>query len=112
MNEIKQCRYMVKTPLRVCKKFSKEGGRLALCYLGITETKYNEYAPKEELKPCPFCGGKAIIVHQPKHLYPYHNAGVWCKKCKVHVWHRFDNSLNNETINSMLSDLWNRRAET
>ena len=65
-----------------------------------------------DLKPCPFCGGEAEFVFTPKHFTPYHEAGIWCKnrKCLIHVWHRFDNSISDDEIKEMLTELWNRRA--
>lgn len=66
-----------------------------------------------ELKPCPFCGGPAIIVFKPKIYNSYREAGVWCRKCKIHVWHRFDNSVSDESVKKGLAELWNdRRSET
>ena len=64
-----------------------------------------------ELKPCPFCGGSAKIVFQPKYSNSYRNAGVWCRKCRVHVWNRFDNSISDEDVKNGLIEIWNRRAE-
>lgn len=67
-----------------------------------------------ELKPCPFCGGNAKFVFQPRYFKPYREAGIWCqnRKCLIHVWHRFDNSMDDEDVKDMLTELWNRRAET
>lgn len=65
-----------------------------------------------DLKPCPFCGGKAKFVFQPKYFEPYRNAGIWCqnRECLIYVWHRFDNSISDERAKEMLAELWNRRA--
>ncbi len=38
----------------------------------------------EELKPCPFCGGKAVIAHPKKaDLFTYDKYYVQCTKCKA-----------------------------
>lgn len=64
-----------------------------------------------ELKPCPFCGGVAVIVMKPMITNSYREAGVWCRKCKVHVWHRFGNSIGNDAVKEGLVEIWNRRVE-
>ena len=58
-----------------------------------------------ELKPCPFCGGKARIVEndpfgsQRKEFRCY---GVICNGCDAHFW----KNTEEEAI-----DAWNRRAD-
>ena len=59
-----------------------------------------------ELKPCPFCGGEAVLSHNYTgngHSY------IECTNCKIHSpWfaREFDSSSDQNAIN-----YWNRRAE-
>lgn len=53
-----------------------------------------------ELLPCPFCGGKAVMVRQIPRVP---NIEVFCKKCKG----GFQKSLTNEYE---IAKLWNKRA--
>lgn len=61
---------------------------------------------RNELKPCPFCGGEAII-----HKRAYDNRGglphdftVYCDKCHASVRHYYP--TEKEAI-----EAWNRRAD-
>ena len=47
--ELKPCKHLRITPFRVCMKYTEKGGKLALCYLGITENECKDYEPKIEL---------------------------------------------------------------
>lgn len=109
----KPCKYLRITPFRICSKYMQKGKPLPLCLLGISTDSCDGYEPKEELKPCPFCGGKAKIVIQPRYFGTYREAGIWCQNrdCRIHVWHRFDNSVKDEEVKEILTELWNRRAE-
>lgn len=53
----------------------------------------------EELKPCPFCGGKAILLDTVDGEYY-----VKCKKCGISTpaWVRAETSMNR----------WNRRVNS
>lgn len=53
-----------------------------------------------ELLPCPFCGGKAVMVRAIPRVP---NIEVFCKKCKG----GFQKSLTNEFE---IAKLWNKRA--
>ena len=54
----------------------------------------------DELKPCPFCGGKASIM---RYSYITKEHYCFCTSCKV----RMPNSLTREEA----IERWNRRAE-
>ena len=58
----------------------------------------------EKLKPCPFCGGEAAIVHQARRKvyksdkYVYGNC-VYCTHCDAEIF---------SSINKAI-EMWNRR---
>ena len=57
---------------------------------------------KPDLKPCPFCGGQAILfVHTFHKLNDSYSVG--CSKCQAHTYSFYD------TIGTAI-DAWNRRA--
>ena len=62
----------------------------------------------EELKPCPFCGGKAEVI-QERVLGLY---AVWCKDCKCQTIYQFDFGEGLEVSKQKAIKVWNRRAET
>ena len=55
-----------------------------------------------ELKPCPFCGGEAIIITGEECAY------VQCQEVKMHkaLWYDGDNAAADE-----VAEQWNRRAD-
>lgn len=62
-----------------------------------------------ELKPCPFCGGKAIILYHENGdsyrsniYYPSKRGAVICEKCRcsLHTYARAKDAVN----------AWNRRV--
>ena len=55
----------------------------------------------EELKPCPFCGGKAEIVD---------NGDFVDVSCKDYTCRGWANSLDRKTKQEAIED-WNRRAQ-
>ena len=59
-----------------------------------------------ELKPCPFCGGKAVLEHEHAGAgYSY----IRCTECRVKgltFIRKFERSSDQEAI-----EAWNRRAE-
>lgn len=59
---------------------------------------------KYELKPCPFCGGKARLI------YAYQASAVKCQKCKV--WGKFfhDHYEQGDSKADAI-EFWNRRAD-
>lgn len=60
----------------------------------------------DKLKPCPFCGGKAVLEHEyatPGYSY------IRCKECGVKgltFIMKFERSSDQEAI-----EAWNRRAD-
>lgn len=74
-----------------------------------------------ELKPCPFCGGRAAI--KPQRVYMDNGVTVHCTECNVHTkttlydctyqfWHgKRDVYITKETAERNVVELWNRRAD-
>ena len=66
----------------------------------------------EELKPCPFCGGKADFMFNVE-MVPH---GVWCKQCKIAVkFMRVRAPKPHKPfsiIMGQMAEQWNRRTET
>jgi Lar family restriction alleviation protein len=70
-----------------------------------------------ELKNCPFCGGKAMLITNHISKYPY--SYVICTKCEVttkrHIVNNefFEISRDEaaERSKQEATDTWNRRAE-
>lgn len=56
----------------------------------------------EELKPCPFCGGKAEL-YEDHYQYTDHSAWIRCTNCFIHTQTLFG---KNEVIQQ-----WNTRVE-
>lgn len=66
-----------------------------------------------ELKPCPFCGGRARVIRLGhKNGTAFDDWGVECIKCgampKVITMYQFHDT---ETIERECARFWNRRAE-
>ena len=64
-----------------------------------------------ELKPCPFCGGKAEL----RTYQAYREGKSWtvrCKKmCVVTCGHRDEKGRWRPTLKKEAIEIWNRRAE-
>ena len=59
-----------------------------------------------ELKPCPFCGGKALLSHDHTGLGTSY---VRCEKCgleSIRFYKSFDHASDDEA-----AEFWNRRAD-
>lgn len=63
---------------------------------------------KQALKPCPFCGGIAILESDIKY-YKYYEAYFKREKVKCSVC-RAETKLCIEIENTKAIDLWNRRV--
>ena len=62
-----------------------------------------------ELKPCPFCGGKAKMKNNDSTL----NCAAFCEKCNVIMKRNFKgNSRLREMLEELMAEEWNRRVET
>lgn len=73
-----------------------------------------------ELKPCPFCGGKAEIHYQP--IYTSNGVGIRCTECKARskffpcdcsytFYHGEKNVyIPKERATNDAINMWNRRA--
>lgn len=69
-----------------------------------------------ELKPCPFCGCKAIYEVEREDVFIGRYPQIFCNGCKLSVEVENDSmSLDDATIYNYLRDkllkAWNRRAE-
>lgn len=74
-----------------------------------------------ELKPCPFCGGKAEIHYQP--IYMDNGVCICCTECKARskfflcdctytYFHGEKNVyISKEQATNKAIELWNRRAD-
>ena len=61
---------------------------------------------KQELKPCPFCGGEANIVKRKLKIGFYPSGGTYyvhCKKCLITTQPRNQKEL--------VIEFWNRRVD-
>ena len=65
-----------------------------------------------ELKPCPFCGGEAVLLLRCRNGIPSGDAGteavIQCNKCNVKFtrW-----ALKKNWAKESVIDAWNRRDE-
>ena len=66
-----------------------------------------------ELKPCPFCGGKATGEYRTKYDPPCHYKVYWvgCKKCNVGFHRTVDGYYVATTKEVDYINAWNRRVE-
>ena len=67
-----------------------------------------------ELKPCPFCGGEAVLVRENKsnegHLYDL--AAIKCRSCACNSGtYLIDIRANTETAIQRLINAWNKRTQ-
>ena len=64
----------------------------------VQKEKKMEKRMSDELKPCPFCGGKAELIY----IEHYRECFVKCLKCKVEQGHVYSSKKTAVTA-------WNRR---
>lgn len=61
----------------------------------------------EELKPCPFCGGEAVLKKEYSLFTPYANVIILCSECGATI-----NGVvasENYCANDKAIEAWNRR---
>ena len=58
-----------------------------------------------KLKPCPFCGGKAVLKRDRVGLYC-----AKCTNCGCMTTFQFDFGEGEEVSKKKAADIWNRRA--
>ena len=71
----------------------------------------------EKLKPCPFCGGKAlsriyIMREDPQIGVDYAQLQIYCSKCNISKAKSIDSNCtldNLQTVMNELIDIWNTR---
>ena len=68
----------------------------------------------EELKPCPFCGGEAVLMHMDYgdgYLPEVQTVwGVYCRK-DLSSEHGHGHYIDNYATEQEAIDAWNRRAD-
>ena len=78
---------------------SEDGAHTAFLE-SVRRIEMQEQEVEEQLKPCPFCGGKPKVIIEEDfagdQLY-YH---VWCRECGIQLW---------AASRSVLLKKWNRR---
>ena len=62
----------------------------------------------EQLKRCPFCGGKAKMERVKQVWDNIHEYCVKCYKCNANIYYSSDSADNGKT---KVIEAWNRRAE-
>lgn len=66
-----------------------------------------------KLKPCPFCGGEAVLVRENKSNegYLYDLAAIKCRSCACNSGtYLIDTRANTEAAIQRLINAWNKRA--
>lgn len=65
-----------------------------------------------ELKPCPFCGGEAILCKSfsPDGNYLYDTVHVMCTSCHCRT-KDFMTSIHYDNVYKVAIDAWNMRVE-
>ena len=64
---------------------------------------------KTELKPCPFCGGKAVIRNNAFRVLVHARVDIWCKRCGVRTMEY--KGIDWDDTHRLAIEAWNRRAE-
>lgn len=98
-------------------------GGYAVDGLDLVDESEGEQMSKTELKPCPFCGGKAVFFvkgHSASEMKSYWHIGVYCTKCNLTSPKLYSLTLalgTNAEIQAIEDerqhavDDWNRRAD-
>ena len=98
-------------------------GGYAVDGLDLVDESEGEQMSKTELKPCPFCGGKAVFYvksHTASEMKSYWHIGVYCTKCNLTSPKLYSLTLalgTNAEIQTIEDerqhavDDWNRRAD-
>lgn len=67
-----------------------------------------------ELKPCPFCGGEALLYHQSSKYTDYDGDYAYCMKCgcRTKLFECFNGTGKTHTDTEIEAmNAWNRRAD-
>jgi len=63
-----------------------------------------------ELKPCPFCGNKAVMItDHVTNMKPY--SVVRCKKCDITTKSYFDDPFSGQPCKEIATEAWNIRID-
>ena len=64
-----------------------------------------------ELKPCPFCGGKAEVILTGNSITGYSKVDVRCYCCGMGRTYKKIKGMSSDTIRSQVAKKLNRRAD-
>ena len=71
-------------------------------------------ADEEELKPCPFCGGKPFSFAEEQTTVlsePYTRAVVRCTNCEARIQYVIDGYVKPSVAQEKAMKAWNRRVK-
>jgi Lar family restriction alleviation protein len=80
----------------------------------IAVTEKGKKMKENELKPCPFCGGEAVLYHQSSKYTDYDGDYVHCMHCgcRTKLFECFNGTgKTHEDTEREAVNAWNRRAD-